>query len=69
VALVGFDDIVLASMIDPALTVVAQDPMALGRSAAELLLDRLGGDASPSRHVTLPLKLIERGSGEIPAPD
>ena len=69
VALVGFDDIVLANMIDPALTVVAQDPMALGRSAAELLLDRLGGDASPSRHVTLPLKLIERGSGEIPAPD
>jgi LacI family transcriptional regulator len=53
VALVGFDDVVLANAVEPALSVVAQDPMALGRSAAELLLARLDGDASPSRQVTL----------------
>jgi LacI family transcriptional regulator len=69
VALVGFDDVTLAGAVEPGLTVVAQDPTALGRSAAELLLARLDGDAAGSRQVTLPLGLIERGSGEIPAPD
>ena len=37
VAHVGFDDIVLAGSIEPALTVVAQDALGLGRAAAELL--------------------------------
>jgi LacI family transcriptional regulator len=45
--------------------VVAQDPGALGRSAAELLFRRLDGDTSPSVHKVLPVKLIARGSGEI----
>jgi LacI family transcriptional regulator len=68
VALVGFDDVTLSNAIEPALTVVAQDPIALGRAAAELLLARLDGDASPSRQAMLPLELVERGSGEIPPP-
>ena len=39
VAMVGFDDILLADAVDPGVTVVAQDPHALGRTAAELLFD------------------------------
>lgn len=66
VALVGFDDILLAAAIEPAVTVVAQDPHALGRTAAELLFSRLDGYAGPSRREILPVPLIARGSGEIP---
>jgi LacI family transcriptional regulator len=65
VAMVGFDDIVLADAVDPGLTVVAQDPHALGRTAAELLFARLDGFDGPSRHVVLPTQLIPRGSGEL----
>jgi len=65
VAHIGFDDIPLADMLDPALTVIAQDPYALGRTAAELLFARLDGDDSPYRRVTLPTTFIPRGSGEM----
>ena len=65
VALVGFDDIVLADAVSPGLTVVAQDPGGLGRAAAELLFERLDGFDGPSRRVELPTRLIARGSGEL----
>jgi LacI family transcriptional regulator len=66
VAHVGFDDVALADVVEPGLTVVAQDASALGRSAAELLFSRLDGYDAPSRHVVHPTTLIERGSGELP---
>jgi LacI family transcriptional regulator len=66
VAMVGFDDIPLASLLDPGVTVVAQDPYALGRHAAELLFSRLDGHRGASRREVLHTTLIERGSGEIP---
>jgi LacI family transcriptional regulator len=65
VALVGFDDIELASMLDPGVTVVAQDPHAIGRAAAELLFARLEGYLGPSEHRTVSTRLVTRGSGEI----
>ena len=65
VALVGFDDVALADVVEPGLTVIAQDPTALGRSAAELLFSRLDGYAGPSRRVVHPTTLIARGSGEL----
>jgi LacI family transcriptional regulator len=65
IALIGFDDVALADVLEPAISVVAQDPQALGRSAAELLFRRLDGDSSPSVHEVLPVNLIARGSGEI----
>lgn len=64
-ALVGFDDFELADVLSPGITVVAQDPAALGRTAAELLLRRLAGDRGPARRVVLGTALIPRGSGEI----
>jgi LacI family transcriptional regulator len=66
IALVGFDDVVLGDVVRPGLTVVAQDPAAIGRAAAELLFARLDGDNGPSRRVVLPTTLIARGSGELP---
>jgi LacI family transcriptional regulator len=68
VALVGFDDILLAASIEPAVTVVAQDALGVGRAAAELLFSRLDGHVGPSRRVVLPTPLIARGSGELPGP-
>jgi LacI family transcriptional regulator, galactose operon repressor len=66
VAHVGFDDVALADVVEPGLTVMAQDPRALGRSAAELLFARLDGYDGPSRRVVHPTTLVERGSGELP---
>jgi LacI family transcriptional regulator len=65
VALVGFDDVELAGLLDPGVTVVAQDPYAIGRAAAELLFARLDGYRGPSQHRTISTRLIIRGSGEI----
>jgi len=65
VALVGFDDIPLADLLEPGITVMAQDPAAMGRAAAELLFRRMDGDHSPSVHRVIPTRLITRGSGEI----
>jgi LacI family transcriptional regulator len=69
VALVGFDDFTLADLLEPAVTVIAQDPARMGRDAAELLFSRLEGDNGPAKHLLSPTDLIARGSGEIPAPD
>jgi LacI family transcriptional regulator len=65
-AMVSFDDIPMADVVSPGVTVVAQDPHALGRTAAELLFDRLDGFDGATRRVVIPTRLIERGSGELP---
>jgi len=66
IALIGFDDIPLAEMLDPAISVVAQDPQAIGRTAAEQLFRRLDGNTGSAVHHVIPVTLIARGSGEIP---
>lgn len=63
-ALVGFDDFPLSERLDPPVTVVSQDPAALGRTAAQLLFGRIDGDASAPRSVVLLTRFLERGSGE-----
>ncbi|GGD89084.1 LacI family DNA-binding transcriptional regulator [Microbacterium murale] len=68
IALVGFDDLPMADLLDPAITVVAQDVVALGRLAAKRLFERLNGNQDPPARITVPMRLVERGSGEI-APD
>ncbi len=60
VAVVGFDDIPLGALVS--VTVVAQDPVALGRCAAELLFARLEGDDGPPRRIVVPTRLIARGA-------
>ncbi len=65
VALVGFDDFLLADLLEPGITVIAQDPAAIGRTAAAVLFRRLDGDRSPSQVHTVRTRMITRGSGEI----
>jgi len=66
IALVGFDDIPLGDMLEPGVTVVAQDPYAMGRRAAELAFARLDGITEGPLHHVVPSRLVLRGSGEIP---
>lgn len=68
-ALIGFDDIVLADLVRPAITVMAQDPTRLGTLAAERIFARLDGDTSAVQTAVVPAKLIARGSGELPPSD
>ncbi len=68
VALVGFDDFDLADLLEPAVTVVAQDPVAIGREAARMLFARIDGDEGPSQKKIVETTFISRGSGEIAAP-
>ena len=65
VALVGFDDFLLADVLDPGVTVITQDVRRLGRLAAELLFARLDGDVSPPQTHVVPTGIVMRGSGEI----
>ncbi len=70
VALVGFDDFDLADMLEPGISVVAQDTAGLGRLAADLLFGRLAGDDSPPSTRVVATTLVVRGSGEIrPLPE
>ncbi|WP_028048471.1 LacI family DNA-binding transcriptional regulator [Cellulomonas sp. URHD0024] len=62
-ALAGFGDFPMADVLEPSLTVIDQDPAALGTLAAQRILDRL---AHPQRrfrrHTVLPVQLVERRS-------
>lgn len=66
IALVGFDDLELAELVSPKITVVPQHPLLLGLLAGERLFARLSGDTKPPEHNIINPTLIERGSGEIP---
>lgn len=68
IALVGFDDFPLADLLTPGITVVAQEPATIGRIAANVLFQRIGGDTSPPATHVVPTSLIRRGSGEISPP-
>jgi LacI family transcriptional regulator len=69
VAVVGFDDFPLADLIEPAVAVVAQDSLAIGALAAEILFRRIEGDRSPAAEHVVPTTLLLRDSGRIAAPD
>lgn len=64
-ALAGFDDVPLADLIEPGLTVVAQDARAIGQAAARRIFERLDGIQSAPVTTFIPTELIARGSGEI----
>jgi LacI family transcriptional regulator len=70
VSVVVFDDLPPGWVLDPFLTVVAQPAYEIGRQAAELLLQRLVGEASDGpRSIVLPNELIVRRSTAPPPPD
>jgi len=63
VAVAGFDDIELASLLHPRLTLVRQPAAEIGRRAAELLFQRLEGNSSAKpRRVVVEAELMVRES-------
>lgn len=65
-AMVAFDDFELADVVEPGITVVAQDPQGMGVTAMNLLQARLQGSQEPPQTVILETRMIQRGSGEMP---
>lgn len=63
IALVGFDDIPIDRLVSPALTTVTQFQSRLGSRAAELLLERVQGNApAGGRSVEMPFEIVVRES-------
>lgn len=62
VSLVGFDDLDLSELLNPPLTVIDRATFDLGSSAAELLRARLASPDRAQQHLTLPVRLVVRGS-------
>jgi LacI family transcriptional regulator len=62
IALVGFDDLPLATVFNPPLSVVRQPAYEVGRSAAELLLKRIQDPKRAPVALKLSPELIVRGS-------
>ncbi len=67
IAVVGFDDLPTALVVDPFLTVAAQPAYEMGKKATELLLTRLSSESpDESQEIILPTKIIERQSSRPP---
>ena len=62
VAVIGFDDSVIARHTEPPLTSVDQPIAEMGREVARLLLAKLDGDDLGDSEVVLPTRLVIRGS-------
>jgi len=61
-AVVGFGDLDFAADLDPALTTVHIKASAIGRQAAQFILDRTEGRAVPQRVVDIGYSIVERAS-------
>jgi LacI family transcriptional regulator len=66
IAIVGFDDFELASVVTPPLTAVFQSPVDLARRSMALLIERIGRSKTaveePPAKIMLPTRLIIRNS-------
>lgn len=62
IALACFEDIEIAALMDPFLTVVEQPAYEMGRVGMEMLLERIEGYSGSPREKTFPVELIERRS-------
>ena len=63
-ALIGFDDFDTADVLG--VTVINYDPLALGRAAATLAIERMQDPAGFARQLEMPTWLVPRGTGERP---
>jgi LacI family transcriptional regulator len=63
ISIIGYNDMPSVEWWRPALTTVRIPQYDIGREAARLLLERIGGDpAQPARQILLPVSLIVRSS-------
>ena len=67
-SVVSFDDAQWMSMVQPGITAVVQDVVALGAAAVDRLLARIAWPEEAPQTVTLPARIHTRGSTAAPAP-
>ena len=67
-ALVGCDDVDLACLYRPPISVVIRDQYKMGQVACELIIERLANPDAPIRTVTLPTQFVARASSDFPWP-
>ncbi|HEY4354543.1 MAG TPA: LacI family DNA-binding transcriptional regulator [Acidobacteriaceae bacterium] len=68
VSVIGFDDLELAELTNPALSSVSQSGYQLGSTAASILLERIRGYAGPAKHIIQETSLKLRDSVASPSP-
>ncbi|WP_347460516.1 substrate-binding domain-containing protein [Clostridium sp. DMHC 10] len=62
VSIIGFDNIVISSLVEPQITTVDQNMYKLGENAAKMLLDVINNKNQQTSIITLNTKLIIRDS-------
>jgi LacI family transcriptional regulator, gluconate utilization system Gnt-I transcriptional repressor len=62
-AVIGFGDLAFAADLDPALSTVRIKGDAIGRQAAQFIVDRVEGREVPERVIDIGFSIIERHSG------
>jgi LacI family transcriptional regulator len=68
IAIVGFDDLDIATQMTPKLTTIRQPVQQKGATAASLLIDKIEERANGPQRVLLPTELVIRQScGAIPS--
>jgi DNA-binding LacI/PurR family transcriptional regulator len=66
ISVVGIDDIILGTLVDPPLTTVHQPMDALGKAAVDLIMQRLADASGAPRRVVLDPHLVVRNSASAP---
>jgi LacI family transcriptional regulator len=65
VALVGFDDLPFADLVEPGITLVTQDIQKMAEVAAHLLFERIKGKTTKAELHEIDTIFTQRGSGEL----
>jgi LacI family transcriptional regulator len=65
VAVIVFDAVPMADLLDPPVACIAQDPFEMGRVAARALLAQLDGSAPDRRRLVVPTRFLDRPSAAI----
>jgi LacI family transcriptional regulator len=66
VAVVGFDDIQIAALLQPSLTTIRQNKRGLGAAAGQELIRMIADPALKAPVITLPVELVVRESSGDP---
>jgi DNA-binding LacI/PurR family transcriptional regulator len=67
VAVIGFDDVPQAAWAGYSLSSIAQDAGAMIEQTARILIEQMQSDTVVALHITLPVRLVQRGSTGLKA--
>ncbi|WP_304225815.1 LacI family DNA-binding transcriptional regulator [Gracilinema caldarium] len=62
ISVIGFDDLYISRVTSPQLTTIHQDVTLKGVTAANMMVDFLEGKPIITRHVVMPVSIVERAS-------